>query len=178
MKPIRTTSGAGIDQGHMQIVLTQKPGERTHRGLAPLFTAIHTSRGEASGDRRRCLDRLLIERMGLLAYFAEASGTNRPETSRRRGLKRHQPPERSEPGRNIGGRVDRQSRLNQRVRQTRVVVGENVFKPEPIVMLVCNEQGHQPVGQQLAHAVGEKVPGRQRAIGVQSEQGKCPGSRR
>ena len=160
MKPIRTTSGAGIDQGHMQVVLAQKPGERTHRGPAPLFTAIHVSCGEACGNRRGCLHRLLIERVRLLTDFAEAFGTNRPEAPGRRGLKRHQPPERPQAGRDIWGRIDRQSRLNQRVRQARVVVSENVFKPEPIIVLVRNEQGHQPVCQQLAHAVGEKISGR------------------
>jgi hypothetical protein len=86
MKAIRTAPRAGIDQGRMQVVLTQKPGKRTHRSLGPLFTAVHSSRSEAGSDRGGCLHRLLIECVRLVVDLAETLGTNRPETSGRRGL--------------------------------------------------------------------------------------------
>ena len=136
MQAIRTAPRNGIDQRHMQVVLAQKPGKRTHRSLPPLFAAVNASRGEARGNCGGRLDRLLVECVGLVVYFAEALGANRSEASGRRSLQRHEPTERPEAGLDIRHRIGRQSGLNQRVRQSRVVVGENVFKPEPIVVLV------------------------------------------
>ena len=93
MQTVRTTPGQGIDQRQMQVVLAQKPRKCAHRGLRPLFAAARASRGEACGNCGRGLNRLLIEGVGKMAYFAEALGTHRPEAPGRRGLERHQPAE-------------------------------------------------------------------------------------
>src|SRR5947209_13626126 len=96
MEPIRAAASIRIDQCGLQVVLAQKPSERAHRPRRPLRAAIRRPRGEASRNRRCRLDWLLIKRFGFAAEPAEALGPNRPKASRGRGLKRHEPAERSE----------------------------------------------------------------------------------
>src|SRR5690349_11803824 len=105
MQAIRTAAGAGIDQRHMQVVLSEKPGKRTHCGLRPFLAAVHASCGKACGNCSRRLDRLLVECVGLAAYFSEAFGTNRSEASGRRGLQRHEPSKGPETGLDICRRI-------------------------------------------------------------------------
>lgn len=142
MKAIRTAPRVRIDQRRLQVVFAEKPRECTHRSLRPLLAVIRAARGEARENRGRCLDRLLIEGIGLLTNPAKALGANRSEASRWCGLERRQPTERFEAGLHIPRRIGRQTRLNHRLRKARIVVGENVFKPEPILALVCDKQGH------------------------------------
>jgi hypothetical protein len=82
MEPIQTAAGIGIDQCRLQIVFAQKPCERAHRPGRPLRGAIRRPRSEASRNRCRRLDRLLIERFGFPAEPAEALVPDRPEASR------------------------------------------------------------------------------------------------
>ena len=96
MKPIQTAARIGIDQRCLQVVFAQKPSERAHRPRRPLRAAIRRPCSKASRNRCRRLDWLLIERFGLPAEPAEALRPNRSKVSRRRGLKRHEPAERSE----------------------------------------------------------------------------------
>src|SRR3954451_3995319 len=91
---------------------------------------------------------------------------------------RHEPTKRSEADLDVRWRAGREPRLNQRLRQARIVVSQNVFKPEPVLALACKKQGHQPVGQQLAEALGRKVSAFQRAIGVQAQEREGPSPRR
>ena len=105
MKPIRTAARIGIDQRCLQVVFAQKPTERAHRPCRPLRAAIRPPRSKAGGNRCCRLDGLLIERFGFLADPAEALGPDRPEASRRRGLQRHEPAQRSQAGLDVARRV-------------------------------------------------------------------------
>ena len=59
----------------------------------------------------------------------------------------HEPTQRSEADLDVRRRVGRQAGLDQRLRKARIVVGEHVFEPDPVVGFRCRKQGHQPVGQ-------------------------------
>jgi hypothetical protein len=178
MQAVRTTSRLGIDERCLQVVFPNKPIECTPCSSRPLFAAFGAPRRKARGNRRGRLDGLLIERFGMAAKLAEAFRANRPEASGRRGLNGHEPAQRSNAGLDVSRGVGRQARLNQSLRQTRVVVSENVFEPDPIVPLAGRKQRHQPVSQQLAHAVCEQVSRLQRAVRVQTQKREGPGAGR
>ena len=91
MKPIRATARDDIDKCGLEVVFTEKPIERAHGARAPFCAVVRASCSEASRNCRCSFDRLLIERIGFLADFAEAHAPDRPEAARRRGLKRHEP---------------------------------------------------------------------------------------
>ncbi len=82
MKTIRTTARIGIDQRCLQIVFAEKPREGAHRALRPLLAIVRARRGEAGGNRRRRLDRLLVERVGrwrILPKLSEPTGLKYPD---------------------------------------------------------------------------------------------------
>src|SRR6185437_15808830 len=137
---------------------------------------VYTPSGNACGNCRPRLDRLLIERIGLLVNPAETFGADWSEAARRRGLKRHEPPERSEADLDIPRHVSRKPGLDQSLRKPSIVVSENAFKPEPILALICEKQRHQPVAQQLAHAVRKHISVFQCAISVQTQEREGPGA--
>jgi hypothetical protein len=174
MQAIRTASRIGIDQRRLQIVFAHKPAERACRSRQPFRSLICSPRGQARGNRCAGLDWLLIERVGLAANLAEALRANRPEASRGSGLKRHEPTQRSEAHLDVPRRVGRQASLNQSLRKTRIVVSENVFKPEPVFALACKKQRHQTVGQKFARAVSENISGLQCAISIQAQKREGP----
>ena len=147
MEAIRTAPRIGIDQRCLQVVFAQKPPERARCSGQPFGTLIRPPRGKARGNRCAGLDGLLIERVGLLANLAKAFGANGSEISSCRGLKRHEPTQRSETDLHVPRRMGRQARLNESLRKARIVVSENVFKPGPIFALACKKQRHQTVGQ-------------------------------
>jgi hypothetical protein len=86
MKAIRTAPGVGVDQRSLQVVFAKKPGKSAHRRLWPVLAIVRATRGEARGYRRGGLDRLLVERFGLVANPAKAFGANGPEAAGWRGL--------------------------------------------------------------------------------------------
>ena len=64
MQSIAATAGLGIDQRDRQIVAAEKPGENAGCDRFPFGVAIRAPGRQAGGDRRRRLQRLLIERAG------------------------------------------------------------------------------------------------------------------
>jgi hypothetical protein len=141
MEAIRTAPRIGIDQDCLQIVFTQKPAKCPHRRLRPLSVVIRAPRGKARGNRRPRLDWLLIKCFGLVANPAETPGANRSEVPGWRSLKRHEPTKRSQADIDVCWGAGRQAGLNQRLGEARIVVSQNVFKPEPVVALARKKQG-------------------------------------
>ena len=178
MKAVRTAPRIRIDQCRQQVVLAEEPVERTLGLQRPLLAGIGAVCGKAGGNRCGRLHRLLIERLRLAANLAEAPGADGPEVPGRGGLKRHQPPKRPQSGLGVGRRMGLHPGLDESLRQARIVVSKNVFKPQPIAALACVKQAQQPVSQQLSHVAGDNVSRLQRAIGVQTQKRKGPGARR
>ena len=83
MQSVAATAGLGIDQRDRQIVAAEKPGENAGGDRLPFGVAICAPGGQAGGDRRRGLHRLLIERARRLAQFAEAGGADGTEMTGR-----------------------------------------------------------------------------------------------
>ena len=62
MQPVAATAGLEVDQRDGQVVAAEEPCEGARRARLPLGIAFGAPRRKAGRDRRRCLDRLLIER--------------------------------------------------------------------------------------------------------------------
>src|SRR5947207_15930152 len=115
MQPITTATGVQVNQGQRQIIAAEKPGECARRVCPPLEMAVGTP-GRKTGRNRRCgLQRLLIERLWLLALLAEPVRTDRPKQACGRRLPCHEPAQGSETGLDIAGRSGRISRYDQRL---------------------------------------------------------------
>jgi hypothetical protein len=82
MKPIEATARFRVGQLCLQVVFTEEPLKRAQRFRRPLGAVIRSRCSKASGDCRRSLDWLLIERFRFLAPPAEALGPNRSKVSR------------------------------------------------------------------------------------------------
>jgi hypothetical protein len=82
MKPVRAATSFRISQCRLQVIFAEKPFERAQRLCRPFRAIIRPRCGNAGGNCRRRLDRLLIECFWLLAMFAEALGTDRSKVSR------------------------------------------------------------------------------------------------
>ena len=147
MEPIRAAARIGIDQCRLQVVFAQKPTERAHRPCRPLRAAIRPPRSKAGRNRCCRLDRLLIERFGFLAEPAEALGPDRPEASRWRGLKRHEPTKRSEAGLDVGRRAGSSGPFGSAPGEGARCRMRAGLRTRPSLWFPCREQGHQPVGQ-------------------------------
>ena len=178
MEPIRATARIGIDQCRLQVVFAQKPIERAHRSCRPLRAAIRPPRSKAGRNRCRGLDRLLIERFRFLAVLAEALGPDGSEASRRRGLERHEPTQRLQASFDVGWRVGRQARLDQRLGKARVVVGEHVFEPEPVLGFLAASMDINLSARSPRMRLATRSPPISVAIGVQPQQREGPGARR
>ena len=62
--------------------------------------------------------------------------------------------------------------------EPRIVVGEIFFEPDPVWRLHLLQQHEQPIGKARTNLGSEHVLRRGGAIGVEPEQGECPGTRR
>src|SRR6185295_12508763 len=78
MKAVAATAGLDVRQRNRQIVSAEKPVECPQRIGSPPDVGIDAPRGTAGRNRRRCLQRLLIECPGwrqLLAETMRSHGT-------------------------------------------------------------------------------------------------------
>src|SRR4051794_21107531 len=109
MEAIATAAGVRIDQWGPQVVFAQEPAECAGGPCRPLHAPVRPPRGEAGGNRRGRLDRLLVECFGRLANPAEAPGADWSEASRCGGLQRHEPTERPQTDLDVPWRLGRQA---------------------------------------------------------------------
>ena len=174
MEPIPTTACFRINQCRLKVVFTQEPAERTHCARRPLGGAVDARGSEAGCNRRRCLDRLLVEGCGALPQPAEALAAYRSEVSGWRSLKRHEPAQGPQTNLDIARRSGGKARLDQRLGQTRIIVRKQILEPEPVFGLRCREQRHETISQYSAQAPGEAVIAGRRAIGVQPKERESP----
>ncbi len=157
VKPIRTTAGVGIDKCGLEVVFAEKPIECAHGARTPFGASVRAPRCDACRNRRCSLDGLLIERIRFLVDFAEAHAPDRSETARLRGLNLHEPAQGFDARVNVVRCGGCEPRLDQSLRQARIVVGEDILEPAPIIGATLGKQCQHPVGQKPAHTVSGEI---------------------
>lgn len=105
-------------------------------------------------DCCRRLERLLIGETWRLALVAEGLGTDRPECAGRTPLQGDQPIQEAQAGLQIGRDGERCSRHDQGLAEPRIVVGQSILEPDPILGFDGLNQSEQPVGQHASNVAG------------------------
>ena len=91
MQPVPATARADVDQRCLQVVAAQEPIERAQSSCRPLRAIVHAPCRKAGRNCRSCFYRLLVERLGSLAFNTEAFGADWSEVSIWCGLQGHEP---------------------------------------------------------------------------------------
>src|SRR3569833_4250589 len=101
MQSIATASAVLIDQRRCKVIGAEEPLEGAHGMCFPTWIGVRAPRRKTSRDARGRLERLLIERERGFAQMTEALRADGPEKHVLRRLQRHDPAQRSQPGRAV-----------------------------------------------------------------------------
>jgi hypothetical protein len=166
VKSVAATSRVQIDQRHGQIVTAVKPTENTRSDDFPFCIAVRSPSREASCDRCRGFQGLLVEGVGMLSLFAETGRADRTEMTSWCCLLHHQPAQGSQSSVDVGWRLRCHPYHYQGLWHARIIVGQPFLKPDPARRLDRRQARHQLVGEKISGFLSVKIIRDYSAVGA------------
>ena len=134
MQTVPATAGQGIVKGNAEIVAPEKPTESTLRLTPPEFIASDAEGVQTGGNHGLGLDWLLVEFRTMAVFPVESVVADRSEVPNRGLLLDDEPAKTFESDCQRAGMWYQLSAEDERLAEPRVLVGQGIFKPRPLVV--------------------------------------------
>ena len=129
MQTILAAAALSIVEGKPEVIAAVEPLECLAGVRKPIVIPRGFIRLKAGAHHRSGLDRLLVKLCRRFPALPKAVGTNRAEMSFRRNLVFRKPAQAFETDLTKGGQIRPPACHNQSVRESRIVVADDVLKP-------------------------------------------------